>query len=113
MAGRFRISTGSFSFCRICATAERRCDGWVLRGHKRFATAADGASIAVVMALTDPAVANPCARASMFMVPADTDGFELILNISVMGHAGCECAALVFRVGKNKAGCVDSRIAFG
>jgi len=72
----------------MSTTAERRGDGWVLRGHKWFATAADGASVAVVMAVTDPSASNHYARASMFLVPTDTEGFELIRNVSVMGHAG-------------------------
>ncbi len=68
--------------------ATRDGGGWVLRGHKWFATAADGASFAVVMAVTDPGADNPYARASMFIVPTDAEGFELIRNISVMGHVG-------------------------
>jgi alkylation response protein AidB-like acyl-CoA dehydrogenase len=39
------------------------------------------------MAVTDPA-AEPHRRASMFIVPTDTPGFELVRNISVMGHVG-------------------------
>ncbi|TAM48490.1 MAG: acyl-CoA dehydrogenase [Acidobacteria bacterium] len=72
----------------MSTTAERRGDEWLLRGHKWFATAADGASVAVVMAMTDPQAANPYARASMFLVPTDSEGYELVRNISVMGHAG-------------------------
>ncbi len=39
------------------------------------------------MAVTDPD-APPYRRASMIIVPTDTPGFELVRNISVMGHSG-------------------------
>jgi alkylation response protein AidB-like acyl-CoA dehydrogenase len=68
-------------------TAVRDGDDWVLNGHKWFATAAEGAAFAIVMAVTDPAAA-PHARASMILVDCDTPGFELVRNIPVMGHAG-------------------------
>ena len=63
-------------------------DSWVLDGHKWFTTAADGASLCVVMAVTDPEAGSPYARASMILVPTDTPGFSLVRNISVMGEAG-------------------------
>jgi acyl-CoA dehydrogenase len=68
-------------------TAVRDGGEWVLNGHKWFATAAEGAAFAIVMAVTDPAAA-PHARASMILVDCDTPGFELVRNIPVMGHAG-------------------------
>jgi acyl-CoA dehydrogenase len=72
----------------MSTTAERKENEWVLRGHKWFATAADGASLAVVMAVSDPANRDRHARASIFLVPTDSEGYELLRNISVMGHAG-------------------------
>jgi acyl-CoA dehydrogenase len=39
------------------------------------------------MAVTDPG-APPHQRASMIIVPTDTPGFNLIRNVSVMGHSG-------------------------
>ncbi|PIE18912.1 MAG: acyl-CoA dehydrogenase [Proteobacteria bacterium] len=68
--------------------AVRDGDEWVIRGHKWFATGADGAAFAVVMAVTAPEADDRYARASMFLVPTDSEGFELIRNISVMGHEG-------------------------
>jgi alkylation response protein AidB-like acyl-CoA dehydrogenase len=67
--------------------AVRDGDEWVINGHKWFATAAEGASFAIVMAVTDPDAA-PHARASMILVDCDAPGFELVRNIPVMGHAG-------------------------
>jgi len=60
---------------------------WVIDGHKWFTSGADGAAFAVVMAVTEPE-APPHLRASMILVPCDAAGFELVRNISVMGHAG-------------------------
>ncbi|MBW2459901.1 MAG: acyl-CoA dehydrogenase family protein, partial [Deltaproteobacteria bacterium] len=72
----------------MSTTAKRDGDDWVIRGHKWFATGADGADCAVVMAVTDPDAENPFARASMFLVPTDAEGFALVRNISVMGQTG-------------------------
>ncbi|MEM6263870.1 MAG: acyl-CoA dehydrogenase family protein [Bacteroidota bacterium] len=63
-------------------------DEYVIRGHKWFTSSADGAAFAIVMAITNPEADNPYRRASMILVPTDTPGFELVRNISVMGHPG-------------------------
>ncbi len=60
---------------------------WVINGQKWYTTSADGAAFAIVMAVTDPE-APPHQRASMIIVPTDTPGFDLVRNISVMGHTG-------------------------
>ena len=78
---------------RMGTTAKRDGDEWVLRGHKWFASSVDGADFCVVMAQTDPEAESPYARASMFLVPTDTEGFEHIQNISVMGHRGSDYAS--------------------
>ncbi len=69
-------------------TAKLEGDSWVIRGHKWFASSADGAAFAVCMAVTDPDAAEPHRRASMIVVPTSTPGFELVGNISVAGHRG-------------------------
>ena len=71
----------------LSATAQRDGEHYVLDGHKWFATAADGAALAVAMMVTDPA-APPHRRASMLLVPTDTPGFRLIRNLPVMGETG-------------------------
>jgi len=60
---------------------------WVINGHKWFTSGAIGASVAIVMAVTNPDNA-PHLRASMILVPIDTPGFNLIRPVPVMGHAG-------------------------
>tara|TARA_A100000171_G_scaffold29389_1_gene27542 strand:- start:1099 stop:2295 length:1197 start_codon:yes stop_codon:yes gene_type:complete len=62
-------------------------DEFVINGHKWFTTAADGATFAIVMAVTNPD-AEPHKRASMIVVPTDTPGFELTRNIPIMGDEG-------------------------
>ncbi len=67
--------------------AVRDGDDFVINGHKWFTSGAIGASVAIVMAVTDPN-APPHARASMILVPTDAPGFEIERAVSVMGHAG-------------------------
>ena len=67
--------------------AELDGDEWVIDGHKWFTSGAVGASVAIVMCVTDPD-AHPYARASMIVVPTDNPGFDLVRPVSVMGHAG-------------------------
>ena len=61
---------------------------YVINGNKWFTSSADGASICVVMAVTDQNAENKYSRASMFVVPTDNPGFELVRNIPVMGDEG-------------------------
>ena len=67
--------------------AVREGEEWVIDGHKWFSSGADGASFAVVFAITDPD-AEPHRRGSMILVPADTPGVEVVRAVPVMGHAG-------------------------
>ena len=69
------------------ATAIREGDEYIINGHKWFTTAADGAGFAIVMANTNDQ-ASRYEKASMILVPADTRGFHLKRNISVMGESG-------------------------
>lgn len=70
-------------------TAVKEGDSWVIRGHKWFSTAVDGAAFAVCMAVTNPD-ARPHQRASMIIVPTDTPGFEHVGNLSIMGSRGAD-----------------------
>jgi acyl-CoA dehydrogenase len=70
-------------------TARKEGNEYVIAGQKWYSTAADGAAFAIVMAVTNPE-AEPHLRASMIIVPTDTPGFNLVRNISVMGHAGSD-----------------------
>ncbi len=71
----------------LATTAVKDGDDYVINGQKWFTSSADGAAFAIVMAVTDPD-APPYQRASMIIVPTDTPGFNLVRNVSVMGHTG-------------------------
>ncbi len=71
-------------------TATRDGGDWVIRGHKWFASSADGAAFAVCMAVTNPEAKDAYKRASMIIVPTSTPGFELVGNLSIMGHRGAD-----------------------
>lgn len=68
-------------------TATLEGDEWVITGRKWFTTAADGAAFAIVMAVTEPE-GPPHARASMIIVPTDTEGFNHVRRIPIMGDEG-------------------------
>jgi acyl-CoA dehydrogenase len=58
---------------------------WVLNGEKWFASNARFASFFIVMAVTDPDAA-PHRRMSMFIVPAETEGLNIIRNYGFYGE---------------------------
>ena len=65
-------------------TATLDGDEWVINGEKWFTSYARLASFLIVMAVTDPD-ASPYKRQSMFVVPAETPGIN-ILRSSGMGY---------------------------
>ncbi len=72
---------------QLACTAVQDGDDYVINGRKWFTSSADGAALAIVMAVTDPG-AEAHRRASMLIVPTDTPGFRLVRNIPIFGHAG-------------------------
>jgi len=68
-------------------TAVRENTSYVINGHKWFTSSADGATFAVVMAITNPD-APKYQRASMIIVPLENPGFEFVRNVPIMGEAG-------------------------
>jgi acyl-CoA dehydrogenase len=75
------------------ATAVKDGDDYVINAHKWFTTGAEGASFAIVMALTDPDHPDRHRRASQIIVPLDTPGYTRLRNISIMGEAGSDHAS--------------------
>jgi acyl-CoA dehydrogenase len=67
--------------------AVKEGDFYVINGRKWFTTGADGAAFCIVMAVTNPD-APPHKRASQILVPTNTEGYEFIRNISIMGDEG-------------------------
>ena len=60
-------------------------DEWVIDGHKWFSSNASIADFLIVMAVTDPD-ARPHQRASMFIVPVDTPGVNVVRDVPTMAH---------------------------
>jgi acyl-CoA dehydrogenase len=58
---------------------------WVINGEKWFSTHGNFASFLIVVAVTDPDEPGH-RRMSMFVVPKDTPGVEIIRNVAVYGH---------------------------
>jgi acyl-CoA dehydrogenase len=67
-------------------SARRDGDSWVINGEKWFSTNARWSEFLIAMVVTDPD-AEPHRRASMFIVPTNTPGVEIVRNVGV-GHAG-------------------------
>ena len=62
--------------------ARRDGDEWVINGEKWFSSNARFASFYIVMAVTDPDV-SAYQGMSMFVVPAETDGIEIVRNVGL------------------------------
>lgn len=77
----------------IKTTAEKDGDEWVINGHKWWTTQGVQADLLLVFARTDMDL-HPYEGCSVFLVPKDTDGVEVVRNIPHMesniegkGHA--------------------------
>jgi acyl-CoA dehydrogenase len=70
-------------------TTTARLDGdeWVIDGEKWFSSHARFASFLIVLAVTD-VEEEAHRRMSMFVVPADTPGVNIVRNVGVYGHEG-------------------------
>jgi acyl-CoA dehydrogenase len=68
----------------IQTTAEKDGDEWVIDGHKWWTTNGVRADVLLVFARTDMD-AHPYRGCSVFLVPADADGVEVVRNISHVG----------------------------
>ena len=67
----------------LTTSAVQDADTWVLNGEKWFITNASIADFFIVMAVSDPDAA-PHARASQFIVPRGTPGFEVVREIGTI-----------------------------
>jgi alkylation response protein AidB-like acyl-CoA dehydrogenase len=76
----------------MSTAAVKEGDDYVINGHKWFTSSAEGASFAIVMAVTNPE-ASKYKRASQIIVPIPTAGFNLVRNINVMGDEGSDYAS--------------------
>ena len=67
----------------LMTRAVRDGDGWVIDGHKWFATGASRSSFLIVMARTSD---DPRSGASMFAVDRHAEGVELVRDVPVMAE---------------------------
>jgi acyl-CoA dehydrogenase len=58
-------------------------DEWVINGEKWFSTNARNSKVLVLYAVTDPDAKDPYRRTSIFLVPTDSPGVEIIRNVAV------------------------------
>ena len=65
--------------------AEKDGDEWVINGWKFFSSNAKTASFLIVMAVTNPEV-SAYQGMSMFLVPTDTPGIEIVRNVGLGGE---------------------------
>lgn len=65
--------------------AVRDGDEWVIDGWKFFSSNARTSSFLIVMAVTDPDV-SAYAGMSMFLVPTDTPGVDIVRNVGLAGE---------------------------
>ena len=65
--------------------AVRDGEDWVIDGHKWFSSNGSIADFLIVMAVTNPE-ARASQRASMFIVPTDTPGVEILRDVPTMEH---------------------------
>lgn len=76
----------------MATTAVKEGSDYIIDGHKWFTSSAEGATFAIVMAVTDPH-APAHKRASQIIVPTNTPGFQIVRNIPVMGTGGSDHAS--------------------
>jgi acyl-CoA dehydrogenase len=68
---------------QFTCSAVREGDEWILDGEKYFSSHADFAEFLIVMAITDTSV-TVHQGATMFLVPRDTPGIEILRNVGLM-----------------------------
>lgn len=64
--------------------AKKEGNEWVIDGHKWWTTQGSEADVLIVMARTDQE-AHPYAGCSLFLVPTETEGVEIVRNIPHVG----------------------------
>jgi acyl-CoA dehydrogenase len=73
---------------QLQARATRGDGVWVIDAEKWFVTGAAGAAFGIVVAMTDPQAEPAHRRYSLFIVDAETPGWEVVREIPVMGSPG-------------------------
>lgn len=79
----------------LTTRAVRDGDEWVINGHKWFSSRAAKADIIIVMCVTDPEK-RPLERMSMFVVPADAPGVNIVREVGVLGLGEAHHAEVIY-----------------
>src|SRR5690349_606230 len=74
---------------RFTCRAEKDGDEWVINGWKFFSSNAHSASFLIVMVVTNPEV-SAYQGMSMFLVPTDTPGVNIVRNVGLGGESAGE-----------------------
>jgi len=74
---------------RFETSAVRDGDQWILNGWKFFSSNARTAAFLIVMAVTNPEV-SAYQGMSMFLVPSDTPGIDIVRNVGLAGEPAGE-----------------------
>ncbi len=100
MLGCFALTephTGSDA-AAITTRAERRSErgnnDFVLNGRKQFITAGRRAGVALIVAVTDPALGKR--GISTFITPTDNPGYKVLAEEAKLGHRSNDTCALAF-----------------
>ena len=88
----------------ITTRAVRDGGDWVLSGVKQFITSGRNAQIAIVFAVTDPAVGKK--GISCFVVPTDSKGYIVARIEDKLGQHASDTAQIVFEDCRIPAGCL-------
>ncbi|KXF57195.1 hypothetical protein AXA44_30910 [Rhodococcus sp. SC4] len=75
------------------STAVPDGDEWILNGHKWWISNATNADLLIAVFVTDPD-ATPHARASIFLVPADSPGVEVVRDIAHLANPTADESAI-------------------
>ncbi|MEV4318840.1 acyl-CoA dehydrogenase family protein [Actinocrispum sp. NPDC049592] len=71
---------------RIRTRAVRDGGRWTITGRKWFTSRAGEAAYTAVLCRTDPAAVTNNAAFTMFVVPTDSPGYELVRALPILGH---------------------------
>lgn len=80
---------------KLKTTARKEGDEWVIEGHKWWTTQGSDADFLIVAARTD-LDAHPYVGTSLFIVPRETDGLEVLRDIPHMGEAGMAHSEILY-----------------
>jgi acyl-CoA dehydrogenase len=88
--------TGGSDPTSFACRADLSGSEWVINGEKWFTSHANLAEFLIVLAVTDPD-AEPHRRTSMFVVPMDTPGIEIIRGVAPWGHPNSDATHCYMR----------------